>query len=168
MKKIITLAVSVMLAIGMLAGCGDSKPAESKPANTAENKYYFESQGVKFAMNDKAADIIKTLGKTETKKIPSCAHQGEDTVYYYDNYGYELETYTVDGVEHISCVWLSNDAVSTPEGLSVGDREEKIETLYGKKQGDGAAYIYDDGNTMLTITVADGAVASIQYSAVVK
>lgn len=167
MKRIVTLLLAVLMVVA-LVGCGGGKETGANPQGNNENKYYFESQGIKFAMNDKAADIIKTLGETETKKIPSCAHQGEDTVYYYDNYGYELETYTVDNVEYISCVWLSSDAASTPEGLSVGDSEDKIEKLYGKKQGESAAYIYDDGNTMLTITVKDGAVASIQYSAVVE
>lgn len=167
MKKMIAIAAAVLLAVNMLAGCGNTKDAESKTPNKAENKYYFETQGVKFAMNDKAADIIKTLGTTETKKIPSCAHQGEDTVYYYDAYGYELETYTVNGEEYISCVWFSSDAVKTPEGLAIGDSEQTIESLYGKKQSDAAAYIYKDANTMLTIMAKDGVVSSIQYSAVV-
>ncbi|MBQ7288839.1 MAG: hypothetical protein IJW78_03820 [Clostridia bacterium] len=168
MRKWILAAVTLLLSIGMLAGCGAAKENPSGTASTGENKYYFQSQGVKFAMNDKAADILKVLGETETKKIPSCAHQGEDTVYYYDNYGYELETYTIDGVEYISCVWISSDAAATPEGLSIGDSEEKIETLYGEKQGDAKAYIYEDQNTTLTIMATDGAVSSIQYSAVVE
>ena len=170
MKKWIAMMAAVLLAVSALAGCGDKTigGTESKTASAAENKYYFESQGVKFAMNDEAADILKVLGETETKKIPSCAHQGEDTVYYYDDYGYELETYTVDDVEYISCVWFSSDAVSTPEGLSIGDSEDKIETLYGEKQGDASAYIYKDANTTLTILTENGAVSSIQYSAIVE
>lgn len=168
MKKWLIAVAAALLAVSMLAGCGGkTDDAESKTASGAKNRYYFESQGVKFAMNDKAADVLKVLGETETKKIPSCAHQGEDTVYYYDNYGYELETYTVDDVEYISCVWFSSDSAATPEGLSIGDSEEKIVSLYGEKQGDSAAYIYKDANTTLTIMVENGAVSSIQYSAVV-
>lgn len=169
MKKWMAMAAAALLAVSLLAGCGGkTEDAQSKTASAAENKYYFESQGVKFAMNDKAADVLAVLGETETKKIPSCAHQGEDTVYYYDAYGYELETYTVDDVEYISCVWISSDAAATPEGLSIGDSTEKIESLYGKKQGDAAAYIYSDQNTTLTILAEDGAVTSIKYSAVVE
>ncbi|HHY65237.1 MAG TPA: hypothetical protein GX501_09340 [Clostridiaceae bacterium] len=184
--KIRILAVLMLIAI-FFAGCGNnagnnnntpapSAPASDKPTPTpvaeTKSKYYFENSGVKIYMDDDAKPILEKLGEPPfgTFESPSCAFQGMDRTYYYN--GFELYTYTEsmeDETEYVFTVKLMSDAVSTPEGVSIGDKAEKVLEKYGDGYTEASGqYIYTDHNTRLAFKIQSGEVAAIEYSLVME
>lgn len=184
--KIKILAVLMLIAI-LFAGCGNnagnnnttpapSTPASSEPTPTpapeTKSKYYFEYNGAKIYMDDDAKPILDKLGPPpfDIFESPSCAFQGMDRTYYYN--GFELYTYTEsmdDENEYVFTVKFMSDAVSTPEGVSIGDKAEKVVEKYGNDYTEASGqYIYTDQNTKLAFKIQSGEVAAIEYSLVME
>lgn len=183
--KVRILAILMLVAI-IFAGCGKdagennpstspSTPVASEPTPTpvseVKSKYYFEYNGVKIYMNDEAEPILDKLGEPPfgTFESPSCAFQGMDRTYYYN--GFELYTYTEgdDDTEYVFTVKLMSDAVSTSEGVSIGDKAEKVIEKYGSdyKEASGQ-YVYTDQNGKLSFKIQSGEVAAIEYSLIIS
>lgn len=182
--KMRILAV-LMLVVIIFTGCGkeagENNPAPtpsipaasgSTPAPTAEtkSKYYFEYNGVKVYMDDEAKPILDELGEPPfgTFESPSCAFQGIDRTYYYN--GFELYTYTEadDDEEYFFTVRIMSDAVSTTEGVSIGDKVEKVIEKYGENYTEASnKYVYTDKNTKLSFKIQSGEVTDIEYSLII-
>ncbi len=64
------------------------------------------------------------------------------------------------------CLWLVDDAVSTPEGIYIGSTEQQVKDAYGNL--DGSTCTVTRGDCKLTLILTDGAVSSIQYDAVLE
>lgn len=173
MKKLI-LSISLLL---MLSACSSApSPEVSTPVNETETKseevvveevksdnYYFEVANVDFTTGDNATEALSALGDPlNIFKAPSCAFEGEDTVYKYDDF--EIYTYEKDGQPHVSGIFILNDKVSTPEGLRIGSTVEELFNLYGEPIEDNVgAYTFLKGNTELIVVTMDDVVSSITY-----
>jgi hypothetical protein len=83
------------------------------------------------------------------------------------------KTYTYGGVvirttpdekgrDVVQSMELKDDMTSTPEGACIGDPKEKVVSLYGSAEGDGALVYRKDG-MVLTFFITDGSVSSITY-----
>ena len=179
MKKIIALIICT-LAVVMLAACGGD-PAETSdtgksggtnaPAQTNSNdasdavKPVFVYNGVTIEMNALADDVIAALGDpVSTYESPSCAFQGTDINY---NYGsIEITVYENEGERRIYSLFVKDDLVSTPEGLSIGSPESDAFSIYGdESKTQSGNIIYNGKGASVTVTFADGKVASIEYTA---
>jgi hypothetical protein len=170
MKKIFILVLAAML---ILAGCsGNTKPV-SKPNSNSENPgqageagYSFKYKTAAINMNDKAAPIVESLGKSmDYFEAESCAFKGLDKIYYYS--GFELHTYPIDNVDYVSSVLFTDDSVSTPEGVSIGSSLDDMVKAYGNGYTqESGVYRYTKGKSKLSFIIENNAVASIEYLAI--
>ncbi len=189
MKRLFALLLVLVLSFTLIA-CGGDDPADTekddgKETENAgnnggkdtegegnegeqEDKYVFVSGDVTVIMNASAESILSALGEpNSTYESPSCAFQGND--YYYDYGSFELSAYDEGEGKFIYSVFFKDDLIETPEGLCIGDSAADVEALYGAEgKLDSGNYSYTDGNCNLMIFITDGAVSSIEYTAVVQ
>ena len=172
MKKtrlfMVILALLMLCTMLALTSCGDEDSgvvvdpnATSVPLQTSA--YFFKSGDAKITLFMTMSDLKSALGEPNaTYENPSCGYVGMDVFYQYS--GFELTINEIDGTQVVTDIFIVDDTVSIPEGLKIGDSEEKISQLIGEKYTkDGSAYNFVDGNTLLQILVEDGAVKSIEY-----
>ena len=170
MKKLI---LTMALLLTLTACSSDKETVEETKIETGQemtenkendstNAYAFEANGVKFTTGDKTQIALDALGEyNETLSAPSCAFEGEDTVYKYD--GVEIYSYDKNGEEYISGIFLLDDT-STPEGLKIGSSKEDMIKLYGEDFTENiGSYTYKDGKTNFIVVISDDKVVSISY-----
>ena len=185
MKKIILLLTCCMIVA--LAGCGgeDEKVIDGsknqnteamqnnqtednkQPETTKSNGYVFTFDGVEVKIDADAAEYVAKLGEPASYyETPSCAFDNLDKFYTY--HGFEIDTYYSNGKDLVLGVVLLDDTVSTMEGLSIGDAQDKVATVYGEpteKTENSATYKKD--NMKLVFIFKDGVVAAIEYKSLV-
>lgn len=173
MKKIFLILISVLLVacatevvekenvVVPLPAPVEEVEEPSEP--TKNDGFYYQVDGLTFTTGDNATAALEALGDpVDVFKAPSCAFEGEDTVYKYDNV--EIYTYEKDGQPHISGIFLVDETANTPEGLHIGSSIEEMKTLYGEDYEEVVgAYTYLQGNTELIIVTSQEEVISITY-----
>lgn len=179
MKKSL-VAAAVVVAMGLLAGCGSNEKvisgdvnnnpaaatevmADEAAAEVTTNGYVFTSAGTDVVIDAKAEPIIAALGEPVTYfEATSCAFGDLDKTYTYR--GFEVDTYSLEGVDYVSAVVLLDDSVTTPEGLAIGDSASKVAEVYGEATQDtGSMLVFKKDKMKLDIQITDDAVTSIQY-----
>lgn len=181
MKKTIALLLALSM-LTCLCACGNSdsgkettspseKAEDTQPANVATepacDDCVFAYNGIDIEMNAHADGIIDALGapKSYTEE-PSCAFEGMDKTYFYSSF--YLQTYPMEDVDYIYCLWIVDDSVETPEGIYIGASQAHVEEAYGADSYNGTnAYVITGKNTRLTIILDNGVVSSIQYDALI-
>lgn len=170
----VTMALSACMA---MVGC--TKEPErtvtigesSSPSDTNEVKentaksFSFVYNNVKITPNDLVDPLVTALGSDYSYfESPSCAYIGLDKCYVYK--GFSIYTYPDENaVDHVLQIVLTDDTLSTPEGLIIGDTAEKVIELYGNDYAESeGSYAYTDGKTTLMIIMKEGRVLSIQYT----
>jgi len=183
MKKILLLLSCC--AIVALAGCGDDEKVidgtktpttgaaqnnqneDKQPEATKSNGYVFTFDGIDVKIDTDAAEYVAKFGEPSSYyETPSCAFDNLDKFYTY--HGFEIDTYYSNGKDLVLNVVLLDDTVSTVEGLSIGDAQDKVTTVYGEpteKTDNSATYKKD--NMKLVFIFKDGAVAAIEYKSLV-
>lgn len=136
----------------------------------SEGGWTFQTAGVTLKIGDKCADALKQLesGCKSKSATGSCANAaGEDVLYTYE--GFRLTTYREkenDPNEKLCTVEFLNDAVKTPEGITVGSTVDAVKAAYGTPTTeDSSALTYDKGNTRLRFAIRDGKVSGVTYLA---
>lgn len=171
--RVLTATLALLLCMS-LAGCGNDSDRDivignndASTSSESENSgktYTFVYNNVKINTNDLVDPLISALGSDYTyRESASCAYTGMDKFYIYK--GFSIYTYPDDdAVDHVLQIVLTDDSLSTPEGLTLGDPTSKVTELYGEadKKSD-SSYLYTDGTTNLVITFTDDCVSSIQY-----
>lgn len=176
MKKLLLVLITLLLV-----ACGSSN--EPQPTTTAQEsetaqteakepveevaptdeQYSYSDRGVTFTTGDLAAPIIEAFGEPNDQfTAPSCAFEGDDYVYQYDNI--EINAYELNGEEIIAGMFLLDETAQTPEGLHIGSTYDEMVELYGSDYEEVIGqYTYVKGNTELVIVIADNSVVSISY-----
>ena len=151
MKKTLLLIILMILFVGC------SSNAESSDV------YYFETNGLKITMGDDASDfLVKTGIPVDQYSAPSCAFDGDDTVYDFGSY--QITTYLSEGKEIFTGVYLLDDRFSTKEGIKIGSKLSDMLSTYGDDFLENyGAYTYSLGLTNLSFVVIDDVVTSISY-----
>lgn len=177
-STILAAALIVFLAL-TVTSCA-AKPADSSSLtdNTtrsdvspdpdpADDGYYFEYNSVKIIMHGQAAEVLQKLGKESSYfEAESCAFQGLDKTYSYP--GFDLMAYPIKDTDYISSVVLMDDSVTTVEGLYIGAPESDITAKLGEEyDSKNGSYVYTKGLSQLMIIAENGAVTSIEYTALV-
>ena len=169
---------TLALAVCMMAGCGEpeedrsitiggntpSSDVAEESGNSAKN-FAFVHNNITITPNDLVDPLITALGSDYTYyESPSCAYIGLDKVYVYK--GFTIYTYPdANAVDHVLQIAITDDTLSTPEGLIIGDTAKKVIELYGENYVEsGGSYAYNLGKTTLTIIIKDDRVVSIQYN----
>jgi hypothetical protein len=150
MKKILWAIVMIML----ISGCTQK---------TTEEEYSFEINGLEITMGEMAEGFLtKTGTPKEQYSAPSCAFDGDDTVYDFGSY--QITTYLSEGKEIFTGVYLLDDTVSTKEGIKIGSKLSEMLSVYGDKyQENYGAYTYSFGLTDLSFVIIDDVITSISY-----
>lgn len=144
-------------------GTGDAQSGSQEQDESTYTGYVFTSKDVDIKIDGKAAPILSALGEpTSYFESPSCAFGDLDKIYTFP--GFELDTYSLEGVDYVSAVILMDDSVSTPEGICIGDTVDKVKQIYGEpKEEQDTVLKYTKGEMNLQFLLQSGAVASVEY-----
>lgn len=163
------IAAVMVISLSVLVGCGSddgattTTKAESQTDNNTAKGYVFKHDGVEVVIDMEAADIIEALGEPQSYfEAASCAFEGLDKMYTYGSF--EVDTYELNGVDHISCVILKDDMVKTPEGVGLFMTKDDMISAYGEnyteKQG---SYVYKKDGMELVFIITGDEIQSITY-----
>ncbi|MBR3838343.1 MAG: hypothetical protein IKJ75_01280 [Clostridia bacterium] len=171
MKKInvfVTILAGVILCLLLnFTACEDNSgvvidPNATNSANQSD-AYFFKAGDAEICLYMPLSEVESMLGKPSLSyENPSCGYVGMDLFYQYN--GFELTINEIDNNKVVTDIFVLDDTVSIPQGLKIGDSQDKIPQLMGDNYTkDGNAYNFVDGNTLLQIMVSDGAIKSIEY-----
>ena len=156
MKKLFAFVVTLILAAGMM---GNSVMAASKG-------FVFKYYGVSVTMNGEAAKLIQKSGKpNKTNVKKSCAYEGKDRTYEYDNFILYTYSHSDNGSEYIGGITFLNDKVKTKEGIKIGSSYDDMVKKYGKGENNYGIYIFKKGNSEIQIEIKDNKVNNLRYLA---
>ena len=153
-SKLKIAAIAFILSI-LLSGCADKVGGEAA-------EYRFNFGGVEIAVGEDADKTVAALGEPiKRRSASSCAGVGVDEMYVYA--GFRLIALRTDKGAEISTVELTSDAVATPEGVRIGESEERLIEIYGEGKDLGGGVEYSCGNTTLRFTTLNGRITGIKY-----
>lgn len=153
MKRFISFALACLMLV-CFVGC-----------DKEEVNYSFKSGEVGFSVHHDADAVIEKLGDPiDLVETPSCGGGAEpDREYTYA--GFKFNTVNENGKNVIVKIVLTDDSVSTPEGISIGSSRDEVIAAYGESftENVSGTLTYTDGTTKLMIGIKDGAVSAIHY-----
>jgi hypothetical protein len=184
MKKNVILTAMILTSALLFTACGssddvkriekdaptqtDTSASENTDTTSSESTsagaYTFSDQGVTVAVDDLMEPVLAKLGDpNEYFEAKSCAFEGLDKMYTYSHY--EIDTYPSSDGDRISAIYLTDDLISTPEGLKIGSSLEDMEKLYGTGyEVSGTEYTYHAGDMSLKIQINGDKVSYITYA----
>ena len=153
MKRFISFALALMMLF-FFVGC-----------DKEEVNYSFKSGEVGFSVHHDADAVIEKLGDPiDLVETPSCGGGAEpDREYTYA--GFKFNTVNENGLNKIVKIVLTDDSVSTLEGISIGDGREAVIETYGENFTENASgtLTYTDGAVKLMFGITNGCVSAIHY-----
>jgi hypothetical protein len=159
MKKLMVL---LLLALSIV-GCSNSTQNIKN-----QEDFVFTYNQEKISVGDDTADFIATLGTYNSlSTAPSCAFDGDDTVYDYP--GFQLTTYQNKGVEILTGVYLLDSSISTSEDIKIGSTQTEVLQAYGDDYTEEYGVItYIKNKTELSFVIIKEVVTSISYIHIVE
>ena len=157
MKRFVVFAC--LLVALLLAGCGAPDSIDA----AAQAAYVFQSGEAAVTAGDDMAQVLPALGEPKSYfEAPSCAFDGLDKTYTYP--GFVITTQPEGEKDLVNAVVLTDDSVTTPEGIYIGSSPEDVRGAYGTPAEEGeTALIYTRGGVKLTFILENGKVCSIEY-----
>ncbi len=176
--RILSATLAALLAVSAFVACGnDTTPpvdataapdvATTAAAANVDNLYTFVAANTHLYPGADPA-VLTALGDPLDKlEAASCVHEGFDRVYYYA--GFEVNTQpTADGREIITSIYLTDDSVTTPEGIYIGMARAEADGILGYESSSTEITFekHDSGlMTRLNLVYNDaGIVTSIYYN----
>ena len=181
--------IAMALALTLLAACGGGKPASSggqagsgaqgsqsaapaasggaEAASSQEaggwRCAFRTAQGAEIAVNDDMAAALDALGEPQSYfEAESCAFEGLDKTYTYP--GFVITTRPEGDKDFINSIRLTDDSVTTPEGLYIGSTADEVTAVYGESAGEQENYLtFVQDGLSLNFLLENGAVTSIEY-----
>lgn len=155
MRRLLLLALAIMVAGIILVSCSNGGKVD---------KYIFKSGSVEIVPGEDSSATLDALGKENAydEVDIGCGNNEVGKVYSYS--GFKIQTYPDNSKDYVDTVTITNDSVSTPEGISIGSSREDVIRAYGDEyteKSNGIIYIKD--KTTLSFVIRDGAVTSIIY-----
>ena len=158
MKKTM-LVILAILVLMSLASCTKTPP------DAPQKTYVFRYGQTEIAVDAEAEGILSQLGAyLDYAESPSCAFEGMDKVYLYS--GFRVQTYSLGGKDYIHSVELTDDSVSTPEGVTVGSTVADVTAAYGTPTSSTETSLTyaDSANGMyLQFILRGGTVTNVSY-----
>ena len=174
-KKLLALALALGLTLSLTAcGGGNDTPAGGDtpaPQNstqaggetTADTFTFTTADGKAVAVNADMADVLAELGEGQSYfEAESCAFEGLDKTYTYP--GFVITTRPDGDKDYVNSIRLTDDTVTTGEGVYIGSSEADVKAAYGEDGGDAEGMLsYTAGDVTLNFILEDGVVTSIEY-----
>ena len=128
--------------------------------------YAFTYKKVTVYMDGNASKLLKKAGKPKSKtESASCAYNGMDRTYKYNDFVVKTYSNSKKGTEYINSIELLSSKVSTKEGIKIGSSKNDVIKAYGKGKDNFGVYTYTKGKTKLMITIDNNKVSGIIYVA---
>ncbi len=154
--RILAVLLAALTLTLCLASCGGG--------NKNSDSYIFKApNGVKIAIGARHDDVIPKLGDYNSVNISdSCGgFSGKDRIYYYN--GFRVYTTPSAKGDIVNKIELTDDSVSTPEGLTIGSTKDQVTKAMGAGTAVGSNLSYEQGDMKLVFIFRDGTVTNIQY-----
>ena len=137
-------------------------PAQSQ-APAAPDSYVFLSGDFPISIDQDMADVLAALGEPQSYfEAASCAFEGLDKTYTYS--GFQITTRPEGDKDYVNSILLTDDSVSTPEGIYIGSPVEDAEAAYTfSGTGIHSSASFTLGDATLSLIFQDGKVISIEY-----
>ncbi len=178
-KKILVILLALAMILG-LAACGSSSQQSTSSSSsssssqssssggsqsTGPKEFVFETGGKTVRIDEDMADVLADLGKEKSYfEAASCAFEGLDKTYTYS--GFAITTRPDGDKDYVQSILLSDDSVTTPEGLYIGCSKDDVLKMYGDGGEETLGGItYTLGGTVLSIVFDKDTVISIEYLA---
>jgi hypothetical protein len=125
--------------------------------------FYFVYKDCCIFLNEDYEQVSAKIGKAnDVFEIPSCAFDGIDRMFYYDDF--IISTYPDGDKDLLLTINLTADAVRTPEGVGLGMSFDDMINAYGYDyENNFELYIYAKGDTELSFLFEDDILADINY-----
>lgn len=154
--RILAVLLAALTLTLCLASCGGH----------ASDSFTFKApNGTEIAIDALHDDVIPKLGDYNSVNITdSCGgFSGKDRIYYYN--GFRVYTTPSEQGEVVNMIELTDDSVSTPQGLTIGSTKDQVVKAMGEGTAVGENLSYEKGNMKLMFIFRDGTVTNIQYMA---
>ncbi len=172
MKKLALLLIVLLL----LSACGTNPPADTTDStndvatedSTTESTeqtpavFALVYNGIRLVPGE-VTDVIALLGEpAETSEAPSCVHEGNDIIYYYDLF--EVVTSPSDAGAYISAITVYSDSVAMEEGITLGGNISDVIAVCPTYEESLGRYVFTRQNTTLTLmTDNSGIIIAMSY-----
>lgn len=147
-------------------GQSSSAGQPSQPNGGADvGEYIFRANDVNVSINDDMSGVLAALGEPQTYfEAESCAFEGLDKTYTYS--GFVITTRPEGEKDFVNSILLTDDSVTTPEGVYIGSSGDDVIAAYGEsKEGFDTLLTYTKEGTTLNFILSEDKVISIEYLA---
>lgn len=162
---IITILVLVILAIIAIALLlpNNKKKDSIQANNNAEEMFSLKYKGVEIVPGTEFNED-KIEDEAVLSEIPSCAFEGTDKVYTYDNV--ELIIAEIDGKDTVYSVYFIDDSAETNEGIKISDTKGDMIEKYGDNYEEvlGNKYVYTKNNVEISFMIENDIITGIEYT----
>ena len=126
-----------------------------QPGGADVKEYVFLAGDVKVAVNDNMAGVLEALGEPQSYfEAESCAS------------GFSITTRQEGEEDFVNSILLTDDSVTTPEGIYLGSSGSDVIAAYGESQdGFETLLIYTKNGATLNFVLSEDKVVSIEYLA---
>ena len=197
MKKLFAILLALVLVFALCACGGDEPAGESKnpaPAQSSQpvgepgsktpesqnpgteptpgpaepNAYVFlTGKGNAVTVNQDMAEVLSAEGEPLSYfEAESCAFNGLDKTYTYA--GFVISTRPEGEKDFVNSILLTDDSVTTPEGVYIGSSKDAVIAAYGEGDEVGLSLSYIKGDSTLNFIFDGDTVISIEYLPVVE
>ncbi len=169
-RKLFCLTLALALELS-LAACGGEKPGGSAAPSQqsgqpdAGDAYVFQSGDHTVAIDQDMEEVLSALGEPKSYfEAESCAFEGLDKTYTYS--GFIITTRPDGDKDYVNSIVLTDDSVTTPEGLYIGSSADEVAAAYGQSDTQSDTLMgYVKGGSVLNFILDGDKVVSIEYLA---
>ena len=176
-RKLFCMALALVLAFSLAACGGEKEPGEQNPGDSSapsqqpseavggSDSYVFRSGETTVAIDQDMAEVLAALGEPKRYfEAESCAFEGLDKTYTYS--GFVITTRPDGDKDYVSAIALTDDSVTTPEGLYIGSSADDVAAAYGQCDTQSDTLMgYVKGGSVLNFILDGDKVISIEYLA---
>lgn len=124
--------------------------------------YVFLSGDFAVSIDQDMSEVLSELGEPQSYfEAASCAFEGLDKTYTYS--GFQILTRPDGDKDYVNSILLTDDSVTTPEGLYIGASSADVTAAYGEGESLGSSLRYTKENVVLSFILENDAVVSIEY-----
>lgn len=157
----------MLFCMMLFQGCTGKE--EPKEYNITEEQqitqgYVFKTDKGEVSIGEDVEEAKKALGDPLTvNEAPSCAFGDLDKIWTYNDF--TLYSYQEEGVDYIYDIVITSDAVSTAEGICIGQTSDDVMEAYGQgDEQDDTRIVYKKNDMKLMFIIDSGTVRSIEYA----